>query len=545
MTPAKLAAFYKAVGGDYDCMSKSAVILPPPPSPFFPALERAREGDPTRETPILHLAAEHISSFFQLALFVDMPHQSISYIWQVTGCQHSLQPVQDDFAPPSIPALTYRGFSRWQSLEILLGPEEHVPFLQYAVKHWGLKHPDTGREFPPHLPAHVFPAEPDAQVDRWHRSCADRLRSEAASIEGGWSRPRPRPRMSPPGEATEANYPHVRSHAYPPAQARSRSPPAAVPRPRTTRIHHRVARPVSYAYVPSAHLWRGSRRPPSPSLDGYGTRTRRRSFSDYPSPPPDDEAPPYHYQTASHLEAGARRWPGPRRHSHPTHSSSDSSDLDDMGSDSVEGRPRRRQNPASPPPPQRRFAAAVPPGQPTLAAGGPFSARPHRWDPRPDDARGRSLPSPLGSWRKKLTETVSNFLPEGLGPDRPRARSRNTWGQGPERARRRSREQVAAGRRSGSYSDLGSDELSDREHGSWPRRPRRRGPEEREEERYRRQRLRDLDHDRSDGREESSRQGGHFRRRPDPYRRASSHGDVEREKSQAGWEWRERAWERG
>ncbi len=40
------------------------------------------------------------------ALFLNSPHESISYIWQVTGCQHSLLPADDDFAAPSIPALT-------------------------------------------------------------------------------------------------------------------------------------------------------------------------------------------------------------------------------------------------------------------------------------------------------------------------------------------------------------------------------------------------------------------------------------------------------
>ncbi|KAM4062106.1 WD repeat-containing [Hirsutella rhossiliensis] len=85
LTPTKLAAFYQAVGGDYD------------------------------------------------TLFVDTPYASLSLIWQATGCQHTLQPTHDDFAPPIIPALTMRGFSRWESLEILLGPEEHVPFMHNST----------------------------------------------------------------------------------------------------------------------------------------------------------------------------------------------------------------------------------------------------------------------------------------------------------------------------------------------------------------------------------------------------------------------------
>ncbi|PHH68397.1 hypothetical protein CDD83_6130 [Cordyceps sp. RAO-2017] len=131
LTPGKLAAFYKAVGGDYD------------------------------------------------SLFADMPLPSISFIWQVTGCQHTLQPTASDFEPPSIPALTFRGFSRWESLEILLGPEEHVPFMQFAVRNWALRHPETGEPFPPDLPADVFPAGPDLEVDRWHKSSGDNSRSRS------------------------------------------------------------------------------------------------------------------------------------------------------------------------------------------------------------------------------------------------------------------------------------------------------------------------------------------------------------------------------
>ncbi|KAK2073799.1 hypothetical protein P8C59_008048 [Phyllachora maydis] len=135
LTPAKLAAFYKAVQGNYD------------------------------------------------SLFVDVPHQSISYIWQVTGCQHTLQPGDDDFNPPSVPALTLKGFVRWESIELLLGPQEHVPFLQYAVRHWNLKNPDDGTPFPPDLPSEAFPSEPDVDVDKWHRECANTLRKQTTTAQ--------------------------------------------------------------------------------------------------------------------------------------------------------------------------------------------------------------------------------------------------------------------------------------------------------------------------------------------------------------------------
>lgn len=112
-----------------------------------------------------------------------MPSESISYVWQVTGCEHTLLPEKDKFTPPSIPTLTIGGFSRWQSLEMLLSPEKHVPFYQFALSNWNLINPLTNKPFPTQIPAESFPLEPDAQVDRWHRSCAEKLRREANQRE--------------------------------------------------------------------------------------------------------------------------------------------------------------------------------------------------------------------------------------------------------------------------------------------------------------------------------------------------------------------------
>ena len=59
---------------------------------------------------------------------------------------------------------------------MLLDPKEHVPFLQYAVRNWSLKHPGTGVALPVQLPATAFPDTPDAQVCRWHQECGEILR---------------------------------------------------------------------------------------------------------------------------------------------------------------------------------------------------------------------------------------------------------------------------------------------------------------------------------------------------------------------------------
>jgi hypothetical protein len=113
----------------------------------------------------------------ETGLFVDIPHASISWIYASIGCQHTLQPSHKDFEPPSIPALTERGFVRWQGIEILLGPEEHVPFIQTCVEYLNIKDPETGESFPKGLPTEAFPESPDIEIQKWHSACAEKLRA--------------------------------------------------------------------------------------------------------------------------------------------------------------------------------------------------------------------------------------------------------------------------------------------------------------------------------------------------------------------------------
>ncbi|KAM4058718.1 hydroxyproline-rich glycoprotein DZ-HRGP [Hirsutella rhossiliensis] len=474
LTPTKLAAFYRAVGGDYD------------------------------------------------ALFVDMPHPSLSFIWQVTGCQHTLQPTHDDFAPPTIPALTMRGFSRWESLEILLGPEEHVPFMQYAVKNWDLKHPETGEAFPPDLPAHVFPTETDMDVDRWHKSCAARLRNEAASSADDGPPPNPAGATQQP----EPRFTYVRSNPFQPAS----------PRPRAADPDY-FGRPV-YVHVPARHA--GQRRPDrSPHRDDVAEeRMRRKSFSDYASAPPDAE-PHYQGGSSSYLDPGVKRSPQPRRHSHPRRLSTDSSDSDSAPV-RVDYGAKRRRHPVSPPPPSfRRFVPPTAPVPPPAAQNIPTSFRPHRSEMRSDEAKKRNVPSPLGSLRNKLSETMSNILPNGLTSDRPRPGSRqNSVNDGVHP--RRSREPFQPSRLSQSYSDLDSDSSSDGGPPEGDLRRRRRMRDERERERLRRGQTRDVDRDWEEERDSGGRRERIRVRRPDTQRRTSSHADIDRQRDAAGWDLRDR-----
>jgi hypothetical protein len=139
LTPPQLAAFYRAVGGNYDI------------------------------------------------LFVETPAPSISFIYKSLGCLHSIQPSPSDdgYTVPSVPALKPRGFVTWQTIQLLLGPEEHAPFLQNAVKQFDIVDPETGSIFPKILPKNAFPAKPDQAMLDWYESVSEKLRVEAEAVPMG------------------------------------------------------------------------------------------------------------------------------------------------------------------------------------------------------------------------------------------------------------------------------------------------------------------------------------------------------------------------
>ncbi|KAH9897572.1 hypothetical protein F4778DRAFT_240535 [Xylariomycetidae sp. FL2044] len=149
--------------------------------------QKDKQIDEIGDTGLKHLVPKKLAALYRAlgtdydSLFLKAPDRSISYIWQALGIEHSLQPSSDNFTAPEVPALTIRGFVRWQSIQILLGPEEHVPPMQYAVRQWNLVHPDTGERFPSDLPAHAFPTCVDKEVDAWHVRCAELLREKAES----------------------------------------------------------------------------------------------------------------------------------------------------------------------------------------------------------------------------------------------------------------------------------------------------------------------------------------------------------------------------
>ncbi|KAI9692516.1 MAG: hypothetical protein M1822_006747 [Bathelium mastoideum] len=137
LTPAQLAEFYKSVGGDYD------------------------------------------------ALFIDTAPQSISFIYKSLGCVHSLQPSKSggSYEDPLVPALKPKGFVTWQTVQLLLDPEEHVPFLQNAVKNFDIKDPEKGDVFPKVLPAACLPSKPDEEMLTWYEKVSRHLQADAEEAE--------------------------------------------------------------------------------------------------------------------------------------------------------------------------------------------------------------------------------------------------------------------------------------------------------------------------------------------------------------------------
>ncbi|KAL4901734.1 hypothetical protein BDW74DRAFT_69527 [Aspergillus multicolor] len=126
LTPDRLAQFYRKVGGNYD------------------------------------------------VLFLETKPSALSFIYQRLGCFHSIQPSTDPYKPPSLPALQPHGFVRWQTIQLLLDPDEHVSYLQNAVERWDIFSPN-GTLFPKTIPREAFPAEPDPEMIQWHETVSQKF----------------------------------------------------------------------------------------------------------------------------------------------------------------------------------------------------------------------------------------------------------------------------------------------------------------------------------------------------------------------------------
>ena len=453
-------------------------------------------------------------------------------------------PTDNDFEPPSIPALTPRGFCRWVALEILLDPDEHVGFLQHAIKKWNLKHPETGEAFPPDLPRNVFPREADAEVDRWHESCSKQLRSDAENK--GDSSAAEDPKSTKP----RTNHKHEQFAGEPKYAYVPMRDPFQQPSPRHAPRHGQRRPDVSFAHVPSragAHSGQrmGARSPERPDRTERDyrepppdERERRRSFSDFPSPTQDRSPPVPQNYSGTHLDPNPGRPQAGRRHSHPRHYSSDDSDDDHQGA-----KVRRRQQQHSPPP--RRGAPPSAP-QPPPAVNGSGS-RPHRNDTgRGEDLKRRNGNSPLGSIRDRVSKKVNGLFVDSRASERPRVDSRQSSYADSPRGGKRSPQRSHSTRAPPAprvQSDADSEDTSevDSSGEELRRRRRLRGGDGRQRLLYREKpRSYELDHELDDDLEPGPRRHRQNLRRPETFRRTSSHADVDRRREQMAFDLRGR-----
>ncbi|KAI1323775.1 hypothetical protein F5Y16DRAFT_331016 [Xylariaceae sp. FL0255] len=476
LSPQKLAAFYRHVGGNYD------------------------------------------------ALFMETPRRSLSYIWRALGAQHSLQPTGNDYELPSIPTLTLRGFVRWESLQILLGPEEHVPFLQFAVAHWNLKHPDTAEPFPTDLPADALPKVCDKEVDEWHKACGKRLHDMAIEDQKAKEEeapPRPtRPEMP--------NAPHRATFAHQPRSAPGVTGPSSHRSESTDYFPRR--RPVSYVHVSGPRYSEQHSRPPVTTwhrpANGSGDLApdeipRRRSHSDFKPPMKED------VRSSAHIES---RPANARRHSYVPPGVASSSETD---SDSdVPPHRMPKPSPHSPDrlaPSQRR--GPLPPSVQVAPAH-----RLRHADLRPSqDPRRISFPS-------EIKQKVFSLLSSG---DRQRSSSRERRPPAVRSAVRYGKEPPRkAPHRSDSRQSYTSEDSELEVSPKYTPPSSREGFHARERERERERvaaRERERERDRIREIEEENRKDRERERersylRPKSGRRASSHADVDRREREVLWD---------
>ncbi|PKS12703.1 hypothetical protein jhhlp_000911 [Lomentospora prolificans] len=504
LTPKKLAAYYRAVGGNYD------------------------------------------------SLFLNMKDAWLSFVFSTLGCQHTLQPIPgDDFQPPSIPALTVRGFVRWQSVELLLSPSIHVPFLQFVVENWDLKHPDTGAPFPAPLLSESLPSEPDEEMKKWYDDRSEMFREHDTPVqETGEPELEPEPKPEPEPEPEPRRKPKSAS-----SSSASRSSPH---RPRHMHVSsdessddesivgRRDPRPrgpggVNYVYAERP----ASRRHPEPVFspvfeDNYAPR-RRKSLTDPTSP------------TRRRSPETIRHPPPLRKLSHPKVNPVIISSDTESPSPKLRSKAGYDSDPALHKLPTRPSVRHVQPGYASPRRGYSPNLRPPV--ERHEDRR-KSFP--FEGVKDKLMNTVSSIL-TGT-PDRQRSLSRGgSHGSGSNVHIR--------GDDYGHRPDRLSPDSDDSDYDSFERGRRRRQREwEKEQdrnrlkasgrgkERYDRDRYRDRDgpRDRGDSlrprekepERERERDREHIYddrplrphpRRASPYRRMGSHSDIDRRRVPDNW----------
>ena len=185
-------------------------------------------------------------------------------MYKTLGCFHSLQPRDSPFDTPSLPALTSGGYVRWQTLQLLLCPEDHVPFMQRAVEIYDVPTADGG-VFPKSIPRECFPDKPDEEMERWHRMVTGTL--EQAHIKRLKNSPFQSPRDVP--ERLHEGYfvQNGKAHVHRPRQSRTNSQDQETAHPAAGRRRSSIpdTAPPFSGGLDSSFGWSGQAPPVPPS----------------------------------------------------------------------------------------------------------------------------------------------------------------------------------------------------------------------------------------------------------------------------------------
>lgn len=138
---------------------------------------------PGRLGPEHELRPEQLAAFYRSlggnldSLFHSRTDSGLSFLYRTLGCFHSLEPTLDPFKTPSVACLTPAGFARWQTMMLLLCPEEHAYYMQQAVSIYDVPLP-SGGTFPKSIPRESFPVKPDPEMEGWYSHVLQQLKNQ-------------------------------------------------------------------------------------------------------------------------------------------------------------------------------------------------------------------------------------------------------------------------------------------------------------------------------------------------------------------------------
>jgi hypothetical protein len=216
-------------------------------------------------------------------------------MYRTLGCFHSLQPTASAFEAPSVPCLLPAGFVRWQTIQLLLHPDEHALCIQKAVAMYDIPKPGGG-SFPKTIPRESFPLQPDEAMEKWHNVVLDKL------DEGSTNRLKNSPYASPYEAADREGYfphngPHMRRTSRPP-RTENRDPPHGLSDPARRRSSvPNVPSPNRAPEHSENHHWTSDQtyNAPNPAVP---QSPRHRPSSSTASQRPSSQ--PHHHASSSH-----------------------------------------------------------------------------------------------------------------------------------------------------------------------------------------------------------------------------------------------------